>query len=250
MRSLRAMLLVVAVVASVLPAAPSASAAALPGFPLALPVAWGAAVQAGGPHTHFDGVRSSVDLGAASGTSIPVVAAADGVVTVKGAGAFSRCMVVIEHSDGWQTQYYHLRAVPTGLRTGQRVTAGQQIGMTGMPGTETCGRGTFRHVHFTLYRNGAEHPIHGLAIGGYRIHATSGAYCGFWSRLSDGAMVADARRACMAVPQVANTLVHPDTLSTAPVAAPVIADRDTIDSVSLYSTPGQHTVNGLSLIHI
>ncbi|MBB1510444.1 M23 family metallopeptidase [Tessaracoccus sp. MC1756] len=242
--------LVVALLAGVfsVATAPRAEAAAtLPDFPMLLPVGWGLTVQGGGTHTFASGVRSSVDLGAAGNASVDVVAAADGVLTTVKAN----CEVIITHQGGWQTKYFHLRAIPAGLAAGQQVAAGTKLGMTGMPGSETCGRGTFRHVHFTLMKAGTEVPIDGLQLGGYAIHGSGGAYCGYWTRNSDGAVVADARRSCYAVPALSNTLLPASALHRASQVAasrdvqrPVIAAADTIDAVALYVTEGQHTVGG------
>lgn len=221
-----------------------AHAAELPDFPMALPVAWGATVQAGGSHTHASGVRSSVDLGALNGASIPVMAVADGTVTKVKPG----CSVTVTHVDGWQTQYYHLRGIT--VSNGARVTAGQKVGMTAMPGSETCGRGSFRHVHLTLMRNGEEVAIDGLSIGGYTFHTTGRSYCGYWSRNSDGVVVANAQRACLAVPSLVNNILNPATLEARGIEGPsrsedrpVIADHDTISAVLMYVTEGRHTVN-------
>lgn len=254
MRSLRivGMSLLAGIVAALTSVVPQANAASLPSFPMALPFQWGSTAQAGGPHGFAGSTRSSIDFGAAGNASIPVTAVADGVVTVGGANGYSRCFVRITHADGWQSMYYHLRAIPSGLSTGVRVAAGQKLGMTAMPGSETCGRGSFRHVHFTLMRNGVEQPINGLSLGGYTIHNGSRAYCGYMSRNRDGAVVADARRACLAVPRVVNNIVNPATLagrggSSAPSRGeqrPAIAASDTISAVKLYTTEGQHTVNG------
>lgn len=238
-------------VAALVGVVPQASAAALPSFPMALPVQWGATVNAGGTHTFASGVRSSIDLGASGNVSVPIVAAADGVARVGGANGYSRCYVTITHADGWQTMYYHLKGIPSDLQNGDRVVAGEQIGMTGSPGSDTCGRGTFRHVHFTLLRNNVEQPIHGLSLGGYTVRDGSRAYCGYWTRDRDGVVVADARRACLAIPKLVNNIVNPSTLSDrnddAPSRGetrPVIADKDTISAVALYTTQGQHTVSG------
>ncbi|SHI87941.1 Peptidase family M23 [Tessaracoccus bendigoensis DSM 12906] len=225
-------------------AAPTARAAELPDFPMALPIGWGLTVQGGGTHTFSTGVRSSVDLGASGGVSVAVVAAADGVVKQVQAN----CQVVITHSGGWETKYYHLKSI-TSLSVGQKISAGTKLGMTAMPGSETCGRGNFRHLHFTLLRNGVEKPIDGLSLGGYTIHSTGGSYCGYWTRDSDGAIVADARRSCYAVPKVSNTLIHPSDLARTDAASrgearPTVASTDTIDAAKLYTTPGQHSVGG------
>ncbi|WP_461103786.1 peptidoglycan DD-metalloendopeptidase family protein [Tessaracoccus terricola] len=234
---------VVATLAGMLPQ--QAHAAELPDFPMALPVSWGATVQAGGTHTHASGVRSSVDLGALNGASIPVTAVADGVASVK-----PGCSVTITHADGWQTQYYHLRGIPSGL-DGAQVVAGQKVGMSAMPGSETCGRGSFRHVHLTLMRHGEEVAIDGLSLGGYTIHSTGRSYCGFWSRDSDGVVVADAQRACLAVPSLVNNIVNPANLKDRGIEGPsrseerpVIADEDTITAELMYVTEGRHTVGG------
>jgi len=253
-RSLRilAAALLAAVVAALVGIVPQASAASLPGFPMALPIQWGKTVSAGGTHTFVSGVRSSIDLGAAGNVSIAVVAAADGVARVGGANGYSRCYVTVTHADGWQTMYYHLKGIPSDLRNGDRVVAGEKIGMTGSPGSDTCGRGTFRHLHFTLLRNNVEQPIHGLSLGGYTVRNGSRAYCGYWTRDRDRAVVADARRSCLAVPRVANNIVNPATLSdrgdaSAPSRGdgrPVIARKDTISAAALYTTEGQHTVGG------
>ena len=231
--------------------APQAQAAALPSFPMVLPVGWGETVQAGGTHTHASGVRSSIDLGASGGRSVDVVAAADGTII----DLLPNCQVILQHQDGWQTRYYHLKSIPSGLAVGQSVTAGTKLGLTGMPGRETCGRGTFRHVHFTLQKDNVEMPISGLSLGGYTVTASGGAYCGYWTRNSDGAIVADARRSCYAVPAVSNTLLHPSDLQVAQAATrdagtsrsdarPAIAAADTIDSAAMYVTEGEHTVGG------
>lgn len=226
-------------------AAPSARAAEAPGFPMVLPVGWGEVVQAGGTHTHTSGVRSSIDLGAAGNRSVDVVAAADGVII----DLKANCQVVVQHQDGWQTRYYHLKSIPSGLAVGQEIGAGTKVGMTGMPGSETCGRGSFRHVHFVLEKNGTEMPIDGLSLGGYTVHTSGGSYCGYWTRDTDGAVVADARRSCYAVPALSNTLIHPADLTRVAGASrsegrPAIAAQDTIDPALVYVTEGQHTVGG------
>lgn len=240
-----AILTLVAALAALAGLVPQAEAATLPSFPMALPVAWGATVQAGGSHTHSSGVRSSVDLGAANNVSVDVVAAADGIASVK-----PGCSVTVTHADGWETMYYHLKNIPGGLN-GAQVVAGQKLGMTGMPGSETCGRGSFRHVHFTLYRGGKEMPINGLSIGGYTVHDTGRAYCGYWTRDVDGTVAADAQRSCLAVPALVNNVVNPGTLAARGSAGPsrslqrpAISPTDTISAALLYITPGQHSVGG------
>ncbi|GIX12561.1 MAG: peptidase M23 [Paracoccaceae bacterium] len=57
--------------------------------------------------------------------------------------------VVIDHGDGWTTQYCHLRRGSVAVRTGQRVAAGQPIGQIGLSGMTE-----FPHLHLTLRHRG------------------------------------------------------------------------------------------------
>ncbi|WP_439567406.1 M23 family metallopeptidase [Sphingopyxis sp.] len=67
--------------------------------------------------------------------------------------------VVIDHGDGWQTQYSHLRQGSIGVRPGQRVAAGARIGMIGLSGNSE-----FPHLHFTVrHRGEAVDPFVGTA---------------------------------------------------------------------------------------
>ena len=120
----------------------------------------------------------------------------------------ANCWVSITHSDGWQTRYYHLKNIDTSLNNtdvaiGKRfATAGQaQLGGNLWFSTKTP---NFRHVHFALAHNGSLVLLDGTSIGGYTVHQTGSAYCGYWTRDSDGVVVADARRTCQAVPSLVN----------------------------------------------
>jgi murein DD-endopeptidase MepM/ murein hydrolase activator NlpD len=67
--------------------------------------------------------------------------------------------VVIEHGDGWETQYSHLRKDSTVVRPGQAVEAGTPLGRIGMSGTAE-----FPHVDFSVRHNGQEiDPFTGTA---------------------------------------------------------------------------------------
>ena len=58
--------------------------------------------------------------------------------------------VVIDHSDGWQTQYCHLRQNSIRVKPGEQVAASAPIGLVGLSGhTE------FPHVHLAARHNGA-----------------------------------------------------------------------------------------------
>jgi hypothetical protein len=214
-----ALAVVVLVQIVALAATPATPSLALPGFQLYLPVPWGATLIAGAPHTWEgtgDGVRSSLDLGIGAG-EMSVHAAAGGTVHVA-----NSCWLWIDHADGWQTRYYHLKNIDASLNN-QPVAAGRRLADAGQPGTaETCGSGSpnYRHVHFALYLNGAPVSVDGLSIGGYTVHQTGAAYCGYWTRNSDGAIVADSRSTCWSMPSVANNQLNPASSgggSTAPL---------------------------------
>lgn len=53
--------------------------------------------------------------------------------------------VVLDHEHGWQTQYCHLRRGTLQVKTGERVTRGQALGLVGL-----SGKTEFPHVHFTV----------------------------------------------------------------------------------------------------
>jgi len=56
--------------------------------------------------------------------------------------------VVIEHGDGWETQYGHMRKGSVAVRAGEIVTAGQKLGLVGLSGNTE-----FPHVHFEIRRD-------------------------------------------------------------------------------------------------
>jgi len=58
--------------------------------------------------------------------------------------------VVIAHSNGLATRYYHLSRFARGLRAGQNVRQKDLIGYVG-----TTGLSTGPHLHFSVTKNGA-----------------------------------------------------------------------------------------------
>jgi hypothetical protein len=69
--------------------------------------------------------------------------------------------VVIDHGNGWETQYSHLRQGSVAVKPGQRIAAGQQLGLVGM-----SGNAEFPHLHFTVRHDGkAIDPFTGAAQG-------------------------------------------------------------------------------------
>jgi murein DD-endopeptidase MepM/ murein hydrolase activator NlpD len=136
------------------PAVFAALRAPLPTCPISLlsPVA--------GPYTDLFGPRGNrfhtgIDYPGAPGT--PVAAAANGRVTFAGfsVGGWGR-LVVISHGNGTRTLYAHLSRV--GVRVGQRVAAGQRVGLLG-----SSGKSTGPHLHFEVQvRGAAVDPLGGL----------------------------------------------------------------------------------------
>lgn len=57
--------------------------------------------------------------------------------------------VVVDHGDGWETWYVHLKRGSVAVRPGQRVEAGQVLGKVGLSGATE-----FPHVHFGVKHNG------------------------------------------------------------------------------------------------
>ncbi len=57
--------------------------------------------------------------------------------------------VVLDHDNGWQTMYAHLRRGSVAVRQGQRVRAGDVLGLVGM-----SGRAEFPHVELSVRLNG------------------------------------------------------------------------------------------------
>lgn len=140
------------------------------------------------PRTYdsHDGVDVAIrDLGVMR-EGVPVVASASGIVRnvrsgmedrpVTDAAARARVRsrecgngVVIQHENGWETQYCHLQQGSVRVKAGDRIARGAQIGLVGLSGATE-----FPHVHFTVRHNGVViDPFTGKA---------SSAGCGLASR--------------------------------------------------------------------
>ncbi|HUD90805.1 M23 family metallopeptidase [Sphingobium sp.] len=106
-----------------------------------------------------DGVDFRLRTMADMRAGVAVIAAADGmVVRVRDAepdisvkvrkelnGRDAGNGVVIDHGNGWVTQYSHLRLGSVSVRPGQRVRVGEKLGLIGM-----SGNAEFPHLHFAL----------------------------------------------------------------------------------------------------
>lgn len=116
-----------------------------------------------GPMT-YDGHRGTdirVPDMEALAAGIPIIAAAPGTVlgtrnsvSDTGIGGFPEGQdcgngVVIEHDNGWQTQYCHMAQGSVLVRTGDVVAAGDPLGEMGFSGSTE-----FPHLHLTLRHEG------------------------------------------------------------------------------------------------
>jgi len=89
-------------------------------------------------------MHRGIDYAAPTGT--PVLATASGTVVLAGwcSRGTGNC-VVIDHGDGWKSQYFHLSRVD--VAAGARVGQGQRVG-----GLGSTGRSTGPHLHFQIGR--------------------------------------------------------------------------------------------------
>lgn len=87
------------------------------------------------------GYHTGVDFVVPTGTSLKAVGAGT-VVSAGWAGAYGN-QVVIQLADGHYAQYAHLSSLS--VSSGQSVTAGQQVGLSG-----TTGNSTGPHLHFEI----------------------------------------------------------------------------------------------------
>lgn len=96
-----------------------------------------------GSNKHF-----GVDF-AKSGTN-PIVAAADGTVSRSYvSSSYGECIMIVHQVGGqvWETVYAHMRSGSRRVSVGERVKAGQTIGVMG-----NTGQSTGQHLHFELHR--------------------------------------------------------------------------------------------------
>jgi len=93
--------------------------------------------------------HNGADLAAPQGT--PVIAPADGTIKYVLNNDICGYGYVIQHDDDTRTGYCHLSRLD--VKKGQRVRAGQQIGLSGgKKGTKGAGRSTGPHLHFIVYK--------------------------------------------------------------------------------------------------
>jgi murein DD-endopeptidase MepM/ murein hydrolase activator NlpD len=106
------------------------------------------------PFGGFYAFHTGLDISGSLG--LPIVAAADGTVTVSGWDGGYGISVVISHGNGISTRYGHLSA--TEVEVGQSVKKGQTIARMG-----STGRSTGTHLHYEVIVNGVQvNPINYL----------------------------------------------------------------------------------------
>ncbi len=98
--------------------------------------------------------HNGIDFVAKAGTA--VYPALDGVIIAIGRAKAKGKFILIEHADGYQTTYDHLRKFTKGLRVGSKVELNDQIGEVGRTGYATGA-----HLHFGVLRDGLYvNPLH------------------------------------------------------------------------------------------
>ena len=97
--------------------------------------------------------RASMDAGVSALAAAPgtVKAVRDGIADFAPVIPGKDCGngVVIDHADGWQTQYCHMKQGTVAVRPGDAVTTGAILGQIGQSGAAD-----FPHLHLTLRHNG------------------------------------------------------------------------------------------------
>ena len=88
-----------------------------------------------------------VDYAASVGTSVQVTA--DGTVTFAGRRAASGRMISIRHKNRYETMYLHLRGYAPGIKKGEKVNGGQEIGYVG-----SSGESTGPHLDYRIKKDG------------------------------------------------------------------------------------------------
>ena len=99
------------------------------------------------PVLRYNKMHWGVDWAAPSGTKI--LAAGNGVIKKAGWAGGNGRRIVIQHANGYETSYSHLRGYAKGITAGRRVRQGQLIGYVGSSGLSTG-----PHLHYEVRVNG------------------------------------------------------------------------------------------------
>ncbi|RUO74953.1 M23 family peptidase [Pseudidiomarina sediminum] len=99
------------------------------------------------PLLGYTRMHKGIDFSAPEGT--PIMAAGSG--TVKRANAYGSYgnAVVLQHDNGYETLYAHLRGFADGIEAGTTVKQGDIIGFLGNTGLSQA-----RHLHYEVYKDG------------------------------------------------------------------------------------------------
>jgi murein DD-endopeptidase MepM/ murein hydrolase activator NlpD len=96
-------------------------------------------------------MHAGLDISANAGT--PVLAGRDGTVAYAGRRGGYGNLVILKHSDGYETYYGHLSVISVSV--GDRVAAGKKIGLVG-----STGKSTGPHLHFEVRKdNKVRNPL-------------------------------------------------------------------------------------------
>lgn len=100
------------------------------------------------PFTGKRELHGALDIAATYGSKI--YAANNGVVETMNRLSDAGIYIIINHNNGYYTQYNHLSGYASGLKVGQTVERGQVIGYVGMTGAATG-----PHLHFAVWYGGS-----------------------------------------------------------------------------------------------
>lgn len=93
-------------------------------------------------------LHAGVDYGGV-GQGAPIIAAGDGIVEKAGRSSGYGNLIVLRHTNGYETYYAHQSKFAKGIKPGVRVRQGQVIGYVG-----STGRSTGPHLHYEIRING------------------------------------------------------------------------------------------------
>jgi murein DD-endopeptidase MepM/ murein hydrolase activator NlpD len=98
--------------------------------------------------------HAGIDLRAKTGTK--VVSTKDGVISFAGRASGYGKLIIIKHSNGYETRYAHLSKID--VKKGQKVKKNEYIALSG-----ATGRVSGPHLHFEIRKNGkVTNPINYL----------------------------------------------------------------------------------------
>ncbi len=118
-------------------------------------------------------LHAGVDYAAPRGT--PILAAGNGIVEKAGRSSGYGNLIVVKHTNGYETAYGHQSRFAKGIRPGVRVHQGQVIGYVGSTGLSTG-----PHVHFEIRVN--HQPVDPLRIRLPRGRVLQGEYLAAFER--------------------------------------------------------------------